>query len=113
MLKLSLNFNWQMESMTTVSQTSQVLPISMLRRHELARIVELHGEDCCVQRLEEIGFRAGITICMLNPGAPAILAMEGRRISLRIDCHTEILVEPLGLARNVSPTNGALINVDC
>ena len=99
--------------MSTAGQSTQVLPISMLRRHEMAKVVELTGEDCCVHRLEEIGFREGVMICMLNPGAPSIIGMEGRRISLRVDCDTEIFVEPMGIASDVRPTSGETINVDC
>lgn len=84
----------------------------MLKRFETAEVVELLGEDCCIHRLEEIGIRSGAKICMLSPGTPCILAMDGRRISLRVDCDTEILVEPTGMT-NADPSTGELVSVEC
>ena len=85
----------------------------LLKRFETAEVVDLLGDDCCVNRLEEIGIRAGAKICMLSPGTPCILAMEGRRISLRVDCSIEIFVEPTGMVSSAEPTSGELLSVEC
>lgn len=95
------------------SKTTQVLPLSYLKRFEVARVVELFGDECCVHRLEEIGIREGALVCMLNPGTPCIIGMEGRRISLRVDCDTEILVEPTGMTNTTTPEVGDITSVEC
>ncbi len=95
------------------SKVSQVIPFALLKRFETAEVVELYGDDCCVHRLEEIGIRTGARLCMLSPGSPCILAMDGRRISLRVDCDTEIMVEPTGMATSLEPIVGEVVSVEC
>ena len=89
------------------------IPIDFLQAGEVATVVHLDGDACCVQRLQEIGLLPGAKLQMLQPGSPCIIAMEGRRLSLRIDCHTSILLLP---SKDSSPLNfsdGPIVPVDC
>lgn len=99
--------------MLKTSKTTQVLPISLLKKLESAQVVDLLGDTCCVQRLREIGIREGATFCMLVPGSTCIIAIDGRRISLRVDCDLEILVQTQGMANQAPVTLGETVSVEC
>lgn len=73
-----------------VEQT--LLPIDMLRAQETARLVEMDGDENQVRRLSEMGLRIGARIQMLRPGAPCLLALDGKRLSLRLGNDVELLV---------------------
>lgn len=73
-----------------VEQT--LLPLDMLRAEETARLVEMDGDENQVRRLSEMGLRIGATIQMLRPGSPCLLALDGKRLSLRLGVDVELLV---------------------
>lgn len=73
-----------------VEQT--LLPLDMLRAEESARLVEMDGDENQVRRLSEMGLRIGATIQMLRPGSPCLLALDGKRLSLRLGVDVELLV---------------------
>ncbi|MFM8406024.1 MAG: ferrous iron transport protein A [Pirellulaceae bacterium] len=89
------------------------IPINFLQAGEIATVVHLDGDDCCVQRLQEIGLLPGAKLKMLQPGSPCIIALEGRRLSLRIDCHTSILLLPSPESLSPSFSDGPIVPVDC
>ncbi len=99
--------------MLKTNRATQVLPISLLNALESATIVDLLGDDCCVQRLREIGIREGASFCMLSPGSTCIIAVDGRRVSLRVDCDLEILVQTNGTAIQAPLTQGDTLSVEC
>lgn len=69
-----------------------LLPIDLLKSDEEAHIVELCGDAPLVHRLAEMGLRVGATIRMIRPGAPCMLALDGKRLSLRLSEKLEVLV---------------------
>lgn len=73
-----------------VEQT--LLPLHMLRAEESARLVEMDGDENQVRRLSEMGLRIGATVQMLRPGSPCLLALDGKRLSLRLGADVELLV---------------------
>lgn len=73
-----------------VEQT--LLPLEMLRAEESARLVEMDGDENQVRRLSEMGLRIGATIQMLRPGSPCLLALDGKRLSLRLGVDVELMV---------------------
>ena len=50
-----------------------------------------------VDRLAEMGLRAGVVLRMVKPGQPCILAIDNHRLSFRCDEAAAILVEVLGV----------------
>ncbi|MEI6525392.1 MAG: FeoA domain-containing protein [Planctomycetota bacterium] len=48
-----------------------------------------------MHRLEELGIRCGCKIRMLSPGEPCLLAIEGKKMCLRLGASAGILVHPL------------------
>lgn len=71
----------------------EIIPLMTMKRREKGEVVELVGKDCCLLRLEEMGILTGAHIRMISPGNPCIILVNETRISLRIDCQTEIFVK--------------------
>ncbi len=69
-----------------------VLPLELLKANEEASIVELIGDEAQVHRLAEMGLRVGANIRMVRPGAPCLLAIDGKRLSLRLNHDLDVLV---------------------
>ncbi len=69
-----------------------ILPIDHLRSNEQASVIDVVGEDAEVHRLSEMGLRAGVQVRMIRPGSPCLLALEGKRLSLRVGPSVEVLV---------------------
>lgn len=69
-----------------------VLPLDLLQANEEASVVELIGDEAQIHRLAEMGLRVGANIRMVRPGAPCLLALDGKRLSLRLAHDLEVLV---------------------
>jgi Fe2+ transport system protein FeoA len=68
-----------------------LVPLDMLAAGDTAVVAEVHG--ACVERLAEMGLRAGCRLQMLQPGAPCLLQVENCKLCLRgTDC-TQVLVQ--------------------
>lgn len=70
----------------------EVLPLELLKANEEASVVELVGEESLIHRLAEMGLRIGANIRMVRPGAPCLLAIDGKRLSLRLCENFDVLV---------------------
>ena len=69
-----------------------LLPINLLQANEEASIVDLQGDEAQIHRLSEMGFRIGAMIRMVRPGSPCLLAIEGKRLSIRLSGNIDVLV---------------------
>ncbi len=78
---------------TQAFRSGEVVPLDMLRADEQAAIVEMVGDPRQIHRLEEMGLREGSSVRMVRPGSPCLLAIDSRRVSLRLDEATDILVK--------------------
>ena len=78
--------------------TDVLLPVEFLNAGEWAEVVEITGEAHCVTRLGEMGLHAGSRVRVVQPGAPCILQVGGARLSIRPDCHLQLLVRPVAFA---------------
>lgn len=78
--------------MVASTSCDTLLPLNMLKAGETASIVDLVGESSQVHRLQEMGLRTGATIRMLKPGAPCVVALDGKRLSLRLSGLLDIYV---------------------
>lgn len=72
---------------------AQILPLELLAAGETARICDVAGSQTLVHRLAEMGLREGVTVHMLQPGRPCIVAVANHRISFRGDESACIMVE--------------------
>lgn len=73
-----------------------LLPIDLLKANEEASIVELLGDESQIHQLAEVGLRIGASIRMVRPGAPCLLAIEGKRLSIRLNKDVDVLVAAAG-----------------
>jgi Fe2+ transport system protein FeoA len=71
------------------------VPVEYLPPESEGVVVDLCGEEKNVHRLEELGIRCGCKIRMLCPGETCLLAIEGKKMCLRLGSCAEILVHPL------------------
>ncbi len=70
----------------------EVLPLELLQANEEASIVDLIGDVSQIHRLAEMGLRVGANIRMVRPGCPCLLALDGKRLSLRLSHGLDVLV---------------------
>lgn len=74
-------------------------PLEMLGDGQEAQVVDVCGDSVQIHRLAEIGIRCGSLLKMIRHGEPCLLAVDGRRLSLRLSQGIDIFVSNLGLAR--------------
>lgn len=67
-------------------------PVELLCDGQEARIVEVCGDCEQVHRLAEIGIRSGSMLRMIHSGEPCLLAVDGRRLSVRLSHDVAIFV---------------------
>jgi len=79
----------------TLPSNPQAVPVEFLAPEAEGVVVDLCGEERNVHRLEELGIRCGCRIRMLCPGETCLLAIEGKKMCLRLGTTAEILVHPL------------------
>jgi ferrous iron transport protein A len=69
-----------------------VLPLDLLQANEEASVVDLIGDDAQIHRLAEMGLRVGAVVRMVRPGSPCLLALNGKRLSVRLSGEIDVLV---------------------
>jgi ferrous iron transport protein A len=72
-----------------------LLPLEQLRCGEWAEVADVSGEPGWVGRLAELGVRVGERVCMLQPGCPCLVQLQGSRLCLRGECAGCVLVRPV------------------
>jgi Fe2+ transport system protein FeoA len=92
LLTLSLNSKSSPNEMIAPGTPETVLPLDLLKSNEVASVVEMSGDAPLVHRLAEMGLRVGAMIRMVKPGAPCLLALDGKRLSLRLNEGLQVLV---------------------
>ena len=79
-----------------ISPTADMpVPVEYLSPECEGIVVELAGEGPNIHRLEEMGIRCGCRIRMLCPGETCLLAIEGKKMCLRLGGSAEIFVCPV------------------
>lgn len=71
-----------------------MIPISALRRGEVAEIAQLIGSAEQVRRLEELGLRDGTRLEIIRAGSPCIVRVAGTTLCFREDELLRVLVRP-------------------
>ncbi len=69
-----------------------ILPLELLQANEEASVVDLIGDDVQIHRLAEMGLRIGANVRMVRPGSPCLLALDGKRLSIRLASGIDVLV---------------------
>jgi ferrous iron transport protein A len=70
------------------------IPITALRRGEVAEIAQLVGAPEHIRRLEELGLRGGTRLEMVRAGSPCIIRIAGTTLCVRDDELLRVLVKP-------------------
>ena len=94
-LGIEIQSQQELEAVGQRERVPSMLPLQLLRSGEWADVTEVTGEPCWIGRLAELGIRAGCRLCVLQPGSPCLLEVDGCRLSLRGDLATQILVQPV------------------
>ena len=91
-VELRLNLS-RLEISLELTTVSQVLPLSLLHRGETGCIRDVDGNPHLVRRLDEMGLRTGVSVRMVQPGEPCIVAVDHQRLSFRGEEDAVVLVE--------------------
>jgi ferrous iron transport protein A len=70
------------------------IPLTLLRRGEVANVQQLVGAPELVRRLHELGVRSGALIEIVRGGSPCIIRVEGTTLCFRHDEQVRVLVSP-------------------
>jgi Fe2+ transport system protein FeoA len=72
----------------------EFIPLTVLRRGEVAEVYELTGPPEQIRQLEELGLRRGMRLEMLQAGSPCIIRVSGSKLCFRNDEAVRVLVRP-------------------
>jgi ferrous iron transport protein A len=75
-------------------QVGEAVPLTLLRRGEVANVLQLVGAPESVRRLHELGIRSGALIEIVRGGSPCIIRIEGSTLCFRDDEQVRVLVSP-------------------
>lgn len=75
-----------------VEEAEEMVPLSLLRAGQSGRVGEVLGNVELVHRLREMGLCHGATVCMIRPGSPCIIGLDGNRLGFRCDDLAKVLV---------------------
>ena len=76
----------------------ELIPLQNLRRGEAAEVVEVLGRPDSIHRLQELGFRSGMNVEMVQPGSPCIIRLTGHTLCFRAAELLRVLVRPIPCA---------------
>jgi Fe2+ transport system protein FeoA len=71
-----------------------LLPLTALRKGQIADVHELAGPPERIRRLEELGLRAGVRLEMVQSGSPCIVRLDGTKLCFRDDELASVIVRP-------------------
>lgn len=71
---------------------ADLIPLTLLRAGQTARISQVLGNVELVHRLREMGLRDGAEIEMVRPGSPCLIRIGGHKLGFRGDEATRVLV---------------------
>ncbi len=72
----------------------ELIPLHLLQSGRTASVGQLVGLPDQVHRLEELGFRGGAPIEMVQAGSPCIIRLAGHKLCFRADELLRVLVRP-------------------
>lgn len=80
----------------TIDDAVGLIPVTLLRAGQRGRVGEVLGAGGVVDRLRELGLRAGAVVEMVRSGSPCILRLGGQTLCVRSDEMTGVLVRTGG-----------------
>jgi ferrous iron transport protein A len=82
-------------------ESTATVNLADLPRNQSATIIDYCGDANVAHRLEEMGLQRGLQVEMIRPGSPCTVAINGRRMSLRLE-KLDIFVDPLPLLEAIT-----------
>jgi Fe2+ transport system protein FeoA len=70
------------------------VPLNFLRSGQCGTIDQVLGQPADVQRMEELGLRAGANIEVVCSGTPCIIQLAGQRLCFRASDFIRVMVRP-------------------
>lgn len=70
----------------------ELVPLTALRRGQIAEVGQLLGEPEHIRRLEELGLRAGSRLEIIRSGAPCIVRVNDSKLCFRDDDALRVMV---------------------
>jgi ferrous iron transport protein A len=70
----------------------ELVPLTLLRAGQKARVGEIVGAGDLVHRLREMGLHDGALVQMVRPGSPCIIKVHGHRLGFRMNDIARVLV---------------------
>ncbi len=80
----------------TIDEAWGLIPVTLLRAGQRGRVGEVLGAGGVVDRLREMGLRAGVVVEMVRSGSPCILRLDGQKICIRSEEMTGVLIRTGG-----------------
>ncbi len=81
-----------------VDEMFRLIPLTLLRAGQSGRVGEVLGAGSVVDRLREMGLRAGAVVEMIRSGSPCIVRLDGQKICVRADEMAGVLIRPGALS---------------
>jgi ferrous iron transport protein A len=72
---------------------SRVIPLGRMSSGERATLVDVVGQPEQVRRMQELGFRCGMSLEMIRAGSPCIVRLCGQTMCIRGNEFLNVLVE--------------------
>ena len=70
-----------------------LVPASSMAQREYGQIRMMNGNEQATHRFAEMGIRPGAQIQLIRHGKPSMVAVDGRKFSMRAEDLDEILVQ--------------------
>lgn len=64
---------------------AELIPLTLLRPGQQARVDQVIGGGALVHRLQEMGLRGGVDVEMVRSGSPCIIRLDGHKLGVRSD----------------------------
>ncbi len=77
---------------------NELIPLNLLAVGSTASVGQVVGRPDQVHRMEELGFRGGAAIEMVQSGSPCIVRLAGHKLCFRADELLRVLVRPGAVA---------------
>ena len=72
---------------------AELIPLTLLRPGQRARVDQVIGGGMLMHRLREMGLRGGAEVEMVRPGSPCIIRLAGHKLGVRSDELAGVLVK--------------------
>lgn len=77
-----------------MSTVSHLIPLKQLPNGHTGQVGQLMGRTAQVQRLQELGFRDGVEVEMVQSGSPCVIRLGSKKLGFREAEMLRVMVWP-------------------